>query len=541
MHGWSVGVGGVSAAFGQAIKAVGLIQSCLNSRETDPEFLALKYQILRTRLEQWGLYYCGDESRPDQLSELLHKPKSVQNLILGILKQIESLKEDANIFVAKHNISLSTPEPFGSKTHVKDKNHQNAKSFMRKMSDFKLKLNWVEKDRDALQATLDKLNDLVTNLEAFLPGCHLPSSALTASILPRITNTRQLETLAGSGDKINMALATSARAKAIMDTSESYKERNASRIVSQNLTLAEDSRFGILRMKSNLPLSVLIEWNFIKATHGAEEYIKRIQSLAYVLERASSSELCLPPCHGFFEDVAYERLYGMKRIGLVFGVPIQGTDTFRYDGDLECHPPKTLADLIQAEKSAPIPLLGDRFQLALELVTTFNCFHAAGWLHKGINPHSILFFQRTEKQGVNITKPFITGFQFSRPQDGASLSQGPLEDSKYDQYYHPDARSGFTKSLDLYGLGVVLCEIGQWKLMANRVVRQRKAVLANRSAWRDFMLDNVVADIGWRMGKHYQSAVRALLCADLPSDRGDEIFAQQYLERVIRPLSMCVA
>ncbi|KAB8252896.1 hypothetical protein BDV35DRAFT_335138 [Aspergillus flavus] len=56
------------------------------------------------------------------------------------------------------------------------------------------------------------------------------------------------------------------------------------------------------------------------------------------------------------------------------------------------------------------------------------------------------------------------------------------------------------------------------------------------------MLNNVVKDLGWRMGKLYQEAVKTLLESSLPSDdAGDALFAQQFLERVIQPLSTCSA
>ncbi|KAL7795075.1 prion-inhibition and propagation domain-containing protein [Trichoderma ceciliae] len=544
---WSVGMGGISPAFQRAIKTVNLIQSSLDPRETDPEFLVMRYRIVLTRLEQWGAFCgIGGHSAVAQPSTLSHKPKTVQNLIVDILRQIESLKDDANVIVKKHNISLPATAPVEKREEgPQDKPNPKPfvkKEYVKKVKTFKLKFTWVNKDRDRLEAILLELGDLVTQLEAFVPECNLPFGAFIASLLAKSNSKEQLEALAQSDDKIHKALASAAQAKAIMDASPSGEAGNASLIATRSLTFAKDaSKFGILQTEKNMPLSVWVEWNLVRSSARSGECVKRINSLAYLLERVSKPEICLPPCLGVYEDVAYERQHREKRIGLVFGVPNQDHRESEYDGNLQGCPPKTLASLMQDEKNAPIPLLGDRFQLASELATAFSCFHAAGWLHKGINAESILFFHQVNNQGITITKPFITGFQFSRPQDGASLSQGPLENGEFDQYYHPSANNGFTKPRDLYGLGVVLCEIGQWRLMADRVSKQKKASLKDRSAWRDFMVDNVLVDVGWRMGKYYQSAVRALLLGELPEDGGDEVFAQQYLEKVIRPLSRCVA
>ncbi|KAJ5173835.1 uncharacterized protein N7500_001766 [Penicillium coprophilum] len=159
-----------------------------------------------------------------------------------------------------------------------------------------------------------------------------------------------------------------------------------------------------------------------------------------------------------------------------------------------------------------------------------------------MHSENILFFQQANGLGISMLEPFITGFQYSRPQDAVSLSRGPFEDTALNQYYHPDAHLGFSKLRDIYSLGVILCEIGRWALVADTVTERRKKKLTSRKAWQEYMINHVVEDLGWRMGYLYQSAVRTLLDSSLPADdAGDAVFAQQFLERVIQPLSLCNA
>jgi hypothetical protein len=140
-----------------------------------------------------------------------------------------------------------------------------------------------------------------------------------------------------------------------------------------------------------------------------------------------------------------------------------------------------------------------------------------------------------------VTDPFITGFQYSRPLQGTTISYGPLENKDLQYYYHPDATKGFSKRLDLYSLGIVLCEIGSWGLVMDWIPEDKKFKLQSREWSRDYMMNSVLEDLGWRMGKQHQSAVRTLLACRLPTDDDADLFAQQFYEKVLKPLDVCTA
>ncbi|KAK1985674.1 hypothetical protein LZ30DRAFT_778891 [Colletotrichum cereale] len=56
------------------------------------------------------------------------------------------------------------------------------------------------------------------------------------------------------------------------------------------------------------------------------------------------------------------------------------------------------------------------------------------------------------------------------------------------------------------------------------------------------LLGSVVTDLGWRRETVYSDAARVLLEHDLPDDDADgAVFAQELLQKVIQPLSSCLA
>ncbi|CCF47098.1 hypothetical protein CH063_15622 [Colletotrichum higginsianum] len=268
-----------------------------------------------------------------------------------------------------------------------------------------------------------------------------------------------------------------------------------------------------------------------------------MEALGKLLKGVSEPALRLPPFYGIYDDLDYELTHGIKRIGYVFGTPESVTDydqrVHSFRNDVCENPPISLSALMASEGTAP-PLLGDRFRLAFTLASAFSLFHAAGWLHKGLHSGNIQFLREVDGT-VSVTQPFITGFQYSRHQNQASLSRGPLDDKRLSHYYHPDAAKGFSKRLDLYSLGVVLCEIGRWASITSKIPKERLRKMTNREAWRSYILDSRLKELGWRMGKQYQDAVRVLLECDLPDDKklGHVFFAQEFQRKVLQPLSRC--
>lgn len=137
------------------------------------------------------------------------------------------------------------------------------------------------------------------------------------------------------------------------------------------------------------------------------------------------------------------------------------------------HQPATLHDILNSGRSLSphsLPSLRDRFRLAAALSLGFLELHTVEWIHKGFGSHNVLLFSGADGK-VCYDKPFISGFDFSRPDrvGEKSLSTRP---SKFDIYRHPELRlinqssyamkPSSSRAHDIYSLGLVLFEIGMW-------------------------------------------------------------------------------
>jgi hypothetical protein len=105
-----------------------------------------------------------------------------------------------------------------------------------------------------------------------------------------------------------------------------------------------------------------------------------------------------------------------------------------------------------------------RVGLAQQLAKCLLYLHATNWLHKALRSSSIVFF--SEKEGPEINRPYISGFEYSRPDQNNATFTGAPENPEWAVYCHPDylGRPGyFRKTYGIYSLGIILLEIAYWK------------------------------------------------------------------------------
>ncbi|KAL0257601.1 hypothetical protein SLS55_008415 [Diplodia seriata] len=540
-----VGIVGILLAFKGAVDTALWIGSFFDDETASSGYLALSYHIEKTRLQRWGKFCkANDADKPWQCT-LRDKPDEIKEIIVRILGQILQLNKKADALVEKHNINMATLPDLD----IDDNLHTRgalARTLARISVIPTARFLWTLKRKKEFEDIVSKLQKLIGDLEKFSLDRDEPrllEKTLSSHVLLSVDDPGLLKILYSPEGNFDRGLALSARAKSLLQPEDALlAPRLPSARTTQRLEfLAGSSTLGYLTGPDRSVHAVWVEWNTFNASSESRKYVERIDSLGQLLKQVSEPSLRLPPCHGVYEDFEYERDNGVKRIGYVFGLPQVQTQTL-YDGNLRDHPPRTLSALIKDYRNTPIPSLGDRFQLACTLAQAFSLFHAAKWLHKGLHSGSIVFLERTDNRGITVTEPFITGFQYSRPLQAESFSQSPLEDKNLQHYYHPDADQGFSKKRDLYSLGVVLCEIGRWKMVVDVPKDKMQKLPVNREGWRKHMTEKVAPDLGWRMGTKYQTAVMKLLKSDLPDDEeGDLFFAQQYTENVLDLLSACKA
>ncbi|KAH7329487.1 amidase signature domain-containing protein [Stachybotrys elegans] len=479
--GLALGVLGIAIAFKGAVDSALFIESFYDDENTDCSYLALNYHIQKTRLRIWG-DECVMKKAPDgQPLKLRGRPQYVVEQIVRILKEIEKLNVKATDLADRYNIN--PPDlPSLNAEHSANSSQDLTKALSRLKVKPASRFRWTIKKKAEFQTIIERLRTLISDLENFTLAPE-ESQVLSRSLGPLVLTTLNEPELVKHVDdprvKADPSLALSARAKCIQ---RSMSHGQATVISSAQLRLLHGSlNFGLLVQQSGKRVPVLLEWTIIQTTSDRSKYIDRINTLGCILEKVSEPALRLPPCYGIYHDSSYEIEHpGLQRFGYVFGAPSTtptGLNTGpQYDKNLHLRPPKSLSTRIKDQKN--IPLLGDRFRLAYNLATAFSCFHAAGWLHKGLHSNNILYFERVDNSGIDEMEPFITGFQYSRPQQTESLSMGPLGDPHLDHYYHPDVEKGFTKSRDLYGLGVILCEIGRWSLLSDLPERRLQNLLS---------------------------------------------------------------
>jgi len=199
-----------------------------------------------------------------------------------------------------------------------------------------------------------------------------------------------------------------------------------------------------IEWKSYKPEEVFTDTSVIyQVSEKQQKDAERLIALLQAKEKPE--EFCVPDCAGYFEDAKH------KRFGFVYEIRDPGVSKFE---------PKSLLQLFEL-KAAPLKA---RVGLAKRLSVCLLYFHATNWLHKALRSASILFFG--DKGVAELDRPYISSFEYSRPDRNSATFTGAPETLEWAVYCHPDylGRPGyFRKSYDIYSLGIILIEIAYWK------------------------------------------------------------------------------
>ncbi|GAB1199695.1 hypothetical protein APSETT444_009052 [Aspergillus pseudonomiae] len=191
-----------------------------------------------------------------------------------------------------------------------------------------------------------------------------------------------------------------------------------------------------------------------------------------------------------------------------------------------------------------MPSLGERVALAQGIVQTVFQLHVVGWLHKGLRPANILLFE-DHNGHIAYGKPYISGFEDSRPAAQPNLTEEAHSRLAYDDWYrHPLIQTQMPRhrefpycmQYDLYSLGILLVEIGLWKSIPNvqRMVGPsdiKSHILGNRGG--------LIQAIQFAMGKIYADIV--INCLDPGEAMDDQIQMDSYIyhfeKLVVKPMN----
>lgn len=331
---------------------------------------------------------------------------------------------------------------------------------------------------------------------------------------------------------------------------------------------------ALLRIPGQADKKCWVEWKDYEAqgpgdiSPPKEEIFKRVRKLATLLNHSPKPDAFRTPhCLGYFDKAPPPETHNKQdqddeeeedilnhRLGLVFERPPDVHASL---------PPISLHALLRTARK---PRVTDRIALAHAVAHCLLYLHSVNWLHKGLRSHNILFFP-DEREHVAYDKPFLSGFDFSRPARPDEMTQVPPDDIALDIYRHPLAQSSsttgaahaddetkrkrFRRSFDVFGLGVMFVEIALWETV-DRVLgidlqgaagRSRRAALGVRD---QLLGREVMEEVGACMGLRFEEATRTCLAGgealglagddDETSDEAVASLSVRFYEDVVQSL-----
>jgi hypothetical protein len=184
--------------------------------------------------------------------------------------------------------------------------------------------------------------------------------------------------------------------------------------------------------------------------------------------------------------------------------------------------------------------LAQRFRFAQRLATSLFFVHSTGFVHKDMSSCSVYVFERegsTDKEIFPHTlgEPYLLGFGSVRTQDGWSDDfLRPKAGWPGDIYEHPSRLAAeqnlprYLNTYDVYGLGVILLELGLWR----PIIRHKESLAPLAPEARRGKLIEIAADLDITMGTKYTSVVQWCLQLDGKQVVRDAAFISMVLNKL---------
>ncbi|KAK4503338.1 hypothetical protein PRZ48_004253 [Zasmidium cellare] len=275
-------------------------------------------------------------------------------------------------------------------------------------------------------------------------------------------------------------------------------------LIPSNVLVFEDSTRRSGRQSANLRgRRVWVEWReSVDECLSQKEYREtvevRVKKLAAVLAAPNKPKgFRSPQCVGYCQSQQ-----GPRRYGLVYEWPPEvDSDNAEF---------VSLRHLFNSLKRPPA--LNDRLAVAKMLAASILYLHAVNWIHKDIRSENVLFASGPD-HSIDLTKPILSGFEFSRPSLPEAVTVSHQFSPEHDLYRHPDLlkvdahRS--LKSHDIYSLGLVLAELALWQPVEDitQIEVRRREIASVRSRMLGEKL-HILESIDERAGWTYTDVVR---------------------------------
>ncbi|KAL8637822.1 MAG: hypothetical protein Q9226_009072, partial [Calogaya cf. arnoldii] len=370
-------------------------------KTVDQDLLHATVQV--TRLQIWG-ERLEPASCPAAASKLfpaiLDRAQGLIGEIAGILElytsgnEHEGVPREVNFLVERFSkLEFKTKTKFATADHKK--------------FDYSLR---------ALQSLIGDLAEQVTFLHQLAPPDQRNTMALELqnSIVQGTEDSAELQKIAKiHRDFISQDIAWSAGFKSSL-LNQSWRQPQRLRkfeYETKDLSVVQDwDGMETAELDSQ---QVLVEWRPKSRVLSRKETTRRIMDIVGLLHEANMTKpktLLVPDCTGYIDRTDYG---GEQRcVGIIYNYP----------RTLTTNQPYSLYDVLSPKeiKYREAPPLEIRQGIARSLALTIYQIHVTGWLHKGIRPHSLIFFDAKEKDPSLISiqavqRLRLIGFDYSRP------------------------------------------------------------------------------------------------------------------------------
>ncbi|RGP60256.1 prion-inhibition and propagation domain-containing protein [Fusarium sporotrichioides] len=534
------------AAVGLLVAFKGAVDSYVMLTDVFASDPGLNYQALLYNIEQIILQTWGEKMKLSNTKECLinNQPPLIQDAVGRTMAEIVTTLDQAGEWVSKkYSIDPVDPKQSQANTTTQAANDFNATSpWIAKLKAQRLKLkhlqrfSWVAKDKKHFEEINQKLATLNQKLNDLVGACN--ETRLVTAISDKLDSRLSLTTLStGSNQESSTLLGLVGRLQSVQEEDveaasarvKSIPAECIQHLDNENQTRDIQRTLASYQSTTSLPETVLLEWKHIEARNQDQsQLIKRIRALGALLSTGNAQDFHRLDCLGIFDDKDYEKRFnGSRRIALVYKLP-------RSRG-LPHKPPSLLDVLKLAKKDRTRPPLGQRFELAYQLASAISLFHAAKWIHKSFSSDCVVFPGLAD----SIANPAIVGFQYSRPVNDESLeTTSGLVRSELHLYIHPSVEAGWTKTREIYSLGIVLLEIAYWrpvfeekyrKMMASEVAAALKGEVGGKFG----------QDLEGTVGEILMNAVRwCLSCPDeYTGSYAEAGLSTLFFQNVVEPLS----
>ena len=290
-------------------------------------------------------------------------------------------------------------------------------------------------------------------------------------------------------------------------------------------------------------MPVFIEWKSLPILFKSK-ILNRVENLALLLSTPKHPDFRSLQCRGLARDNDREK------VAFIYRVPSQGGSPV----------PRSLRNLFGMS-----PSVTERIQLALRITQSVKYFHTAGWLHKNLRSENVLFWDTSNSALISppipssaFSEPILAGFAFSRQDSPSEISEQPSSDPQRDIYRHPEAMGepseSFSAAKDIYALGTILLEIGEWRSLRSLVekvvdVSKANVPLDQLAQVKPFLLNEGpkggLGMLKYRMGDVYAQVTRMMLSGEVPAapqaqNGAGIVFRPDMLDVAVRELGRCV-